>query len=172
MFLLKIGIDSLCMVSSITGSSRILKFRGSFSFCWALDSKFTFFFDIKNLPRNSDTLGGHGCQIFLGTTYQHGKKYTQSPQYTPKGHKVCLPNGHNISNSCHSVALQNRPKFGFFAMQIYHLATMLLVPAEVFFVSVLLRTSRKPGIGRHATIQVTDELTLKSLSSLETTIIF
>jgi hypothetical protein len=28
-----------------------------------------------------------GCQIFLGTTYQHGEKYTKLPQNVPNGHK-------------------------------------------------------------------------------------
>jgi hypothetical protein len=29
-----------------------------------------------------------GCQIFLGTTYQNGKKYTKSPQNIPNGPKI------------------------------------------------------------------------------------
>jgi hypothetical protein len=28
-----------------------------------------------------------GCQIFLGTTYQNGKKYTKWPQNRPNGRK-------------------------------------------------------------------------------------
>jgi hypothetical protein len=29
-----------------------------------------------------------GCQIFLGTTHQKGKKYTKEPQNIPNGHKI------------------------------------------------------------------------------------
>jgi hypothetical protein len=48
------------------------------------------------------------CQIFLGATYQNGKKYTKWPQNITNGHKIYqtatiytkwpqnLPNGHNI----------------------------------------------------------------------------
>jgi hypothetical protein len=29
-----------------------------------------------------------GCQIFLGTKYQNGEKYTKLPQNIPNGHKI------------------------------------------------------------------------------------
>jgi hypothetical protein len=38
-----------------------------------------------------------GCQIFLGTAYQNGKKHIpKCQQNIPKGHKICIPNGPKI----------------------------------------------------------------------------
>jgi hypothetical protein len=37
---------------------------------------------------NDPAFGGQGCQMFLGTTYQYGEKYTKWPQLAPKGHKI------------------------------------------------------------------------------------
>jgi hypothetical protein len=92
-----------------------------------------------------------GCQIFLGTRYQNGEKYTKWPQnipndlkiyqmttkYTkwpqniPDSHKIFpmgpynTPNGHEI---CQNVSLQdppNFPKLGFIGLKTNHLATLL-----------------------------------------------
>jgi hypothetical protein len=64
-----------------------------------------------------------GCQIFLGTTYQNGKKYTKLPQNVPDGHtmyhfaakqtKWSLIN----ANIFHRKAFQNLPKYGFFGFE-------------------------------------------------------
>jgi hypothetical protein len=37
-----------------------------------------------------------GCQIFLGTTYQNGKKYTEILQNIPNGQKI-FQNGRTIN---------------------------------------------------------------------------
>jgi hypothetical protein len=57
-----------------------------------------------------------GCQIFLGTTYQNGTKYTKWPQNIPNGRKMYL---HNPPNP---------PKFtkiGIFVLKTNHLATLV-----------------------------------------------
>jgi hypothetical protein len=38
--------------------------------------------------RNSHNCTKQGCQMFLGTIYQNGKKYTKRPQNVPTGHKI------------------------------------------------------------------------------------
>jgi hypothetical protein len=50
-----------------------------------------------------------GCQIFLGTRYRNGEKYTKRPQNIPNGYKII-------------------PKFtqiGIFGLKTNHLATLL-----------------------------------------------
>jgi hypothetical protein len=61
-----------------------------------------------------------GCQIFLGTNYQNGEKYTKRPQNIPNGHNIPISNGHKIDQMVakytkifHCKTLQNLPKFGF-----------------------------------------------------------
>jgi hypothetical protein len=69
-----------------------------------------------------------GCQIFLGTIFQHGEKYTKLPQNIPNYHKIYqitikytklpqnIPNGRInkmsiiYTNIIHCKALQNFPK--------------------------------------------------------------
>jgi hypothetical protein len=70
-----------------------------------------------------------GCQIFLGTTYQNGEKYTKLPQNEPKGHKIYLfdtniPNGNNIYQQ---FPLEGPPKFSqidILGLKIFHLASL------------------------------------------------
>jgi hypothetical protein len=56
-----------------------------------------------------------GCQIFLGTTYQNGKKYQlinnvyKWPQNIPNGSKI-YQMAIKYTNICHSKTLQNLPK--------------------------------------------------------------
>jgi hypothetical protein len=77
-------------------------------------------------------LGDKGCQIFLGTTYQNGEKYTKRPQNVPNGtqnvpcdhkmyqmttkctewtlnvpfgRKICRQNDHKNTNIFHSETL-------------------------------------------------------------------
>jgi hypothetical protein len=47
--------------------------------------------------------GGLGCQIFLGTTYQNGGKYTKLPQNIPNA------SGHTMLNT--PVLVQNIPNY-------------------------------------------------------------
>jgi hypothetical protein len=93
-----------------------------------------------------------GCQIFLGTLYQNGGKYTKWPQNIPNDHKIYqmttkytkwpqnIPNGHKVyqmaviyldklsimyTNIFHSNVLQKLLKFGFLVWKyICHLATL------------------------------------------------
>jgi hypothetical protein len=39
---------------------------------------------------------GQGCQIFLGTIYQNGEKYTKLPQNIPNGYKINMPKWRKI----------------------------------------------------------------------------
>jgi hypothetical protein len=84
---------------------------------------------------------GHGCQIFLGTIYKKGGKYTKWPlnnpmaiKYTKKAIKytklplnyqmsIKIPKGHNIfqidvefTKLFNSKALRNSPKSGFLVL--------------------------------------------------------
>jgi hypothetical protein len=73
-----------------------------------------------------------GCQIFLDTIYQNGGKIKiylqlnylmsikiyQMSYHIPNWHKIYEP----VPVQCH----QNLPKFGFFALKICHLATLVL----------------------------------------------
>jgi hypothetical protein len=38
--------------------------------------------------RSDAAAWAQGCQIFFGTTYQNGEKYTKQPQNVPNGHKI------------------------------------------------------------------------------------
>jgi hypothetical protein len=58
------------------------------------------------------------CQIFLGTTYQNGKKYAKLPPNIPNGHNIyqmALNRTHFIkyTNIFHCKTLKNLPKLGF-----------------------------------------------------------
>jgi hypothetical protein len=68
-----------------------------------------------------------GCQIFLGTRYQHGgkiyqitTKYTKCSQNIPNGHKLYII-AINRPNIFHCKALQT----AIFGLKIYHLANLL-----------------------------------------------
>jgi hypothetical protein len=66
-----------------------------------------------------------GCQIFLGKTYQNGKKW---PQTIPNGCKN-LPHGLNNIPNFHKLYQQGPPKYThieIFGMQIKHLATLCI----------------------------------------------
>jgi hypothetical protein len=59
-----------------------------------------------------------GCQIFHGTTYQNGEKYTKRPQNVPNGHMICILKGCQIfqmvikyTNILYSETLQHTHKF-------------------------------------------------------------
>jgi hypothetical protein len=44
------------------------------------------FCDFENYFKYSSHISEQGCQIFLGTTYQNGEKYTKGPQNLPNVH--------------------------------------------------------------------------------------
>jgi hypothetical protein len=67
---------------------------------------------------------GQGCQIFLDTTYQNEKKYTNLPQNIPNVHKI-----HQMAIKYTNI-LQEPPKFTqncIFGLKICHLATLILI---------------------------------------------
>jgi hypothetical protein len=41
-----------------------------------------------NRPLGIEATFVQGCQIFLGTKYQNGEKYTKLPQNKTNGHKI------------------------------------------------------------------------------------
>jgi hypothetical protein len=68
------------------------------------------------------------CQIFIGTTYQNGKKYTKWPQIIPQGPilyqtTVNRPNGHKIYKTLPLQDPKKFPQIGIFGLKIY-LATL------------------------------------------------
>jgi hypothetical protein len=42
---------------------------------------------MNNFLRGIQKPENQGCQIFLGTRYRNGEKYTKPPQNIPNGHK-------------------------------------------------------------------------------------
>jgi hypothetical protein len=73
------------------------------------------------------------CQIFLGTTYQIGKKCTKRPKKLPNGHKIYhgiwpqnRPNGHKIYQHLQLQDPQKFTQIGILGLKIYHLATLIL----------------------------------------------
>jgi hypothetical protein len=59
--------------------------------------------------------GVQGCQIFLGTTYQNGGKYTKLPQNIPTVHKCKIDQmSIKYTSIFHCKTLQKLPKFEFF----------------------------------------------------------
>jgi hypothetical protein len=74
-----------------------------------------------------------GCQIFLGTKYPNGGKYTKWPQNIPNGHKI-FPMAAKIDQTIikyskifHYKTLQNLPKLGFLVWKTNHLATLVYI---------------------------------------------
>jgi hypothetical protein len=71
-----------------------------------------------------------GCQIFLGTTYQNGEKYTKLLYNIPNGHKkyqkaLIIHNGFKI-NQHFPRPFQGLPKYSKMAfLQLYYLATLI-----------------------------------------------
>jgi hypothetical protein len=68
-----------------------------------------------------------GCQIFLGTTYQNGGKYTKWPQNIPNGHYIIpiRPIGNKIYQH---FPLQDPTKIteiGIFGLETNHLANLV-----------------------------------------------
>jgi N-glycosylase/DNA lyase len=71
-----------------------------------------------------------GCQIFLGTTLQHGKNI-------PNNHKIPIPNCRKIDQMVTKYTLQEPPKFaqiGTFGLKMCHLATLLWILRRCHYV--------------------------------------
>jgi hypothetical protein len=70
-----------------------------------------------------------GCQIFLDTKYQNGKKYTKLPRTIPNVPKIeqITVNGPSVHKKNHHLPLQDTPKFTqncIFGLKTNHLATL------------------------------------------------
>jgi hypothetical protein len=63
------------------------------------------------------------CQIFLGTTYQNGDKYTKLPHNIPNG--LNIPIGLKIYQHLPFQVPPTFTQIGIFGLKIYHLATLV-----------------------------------------------
>jgi hypothetical protein len=72
-------------------------------------------------------LCGQGCQIFLGTKYQNGEKYTKLPRTIPNVLKILQKTAKSVHKIYHHLPLQDPPKFTqiwIFGLKTNHLATL------------------------------------------------
>jgi hypothetical protein len=70
-----------------------------------------------------------GCQIFLGTIYQHGGKYTKLTQNITNGCKMVKM---AVKYMYQHLPLQDPPKItqiAIFGLKIHHLATLQWIPS-------------------------------------------
>jgi hypothetical protein len=105
-----------------------------------------------------------GCQIFLGTIYQNGTKYTKftKGKNVPKGHIYTKWPKNILNGTKIYLSFQGPPKntqIGIFGMKIYHLATLpsmnirkhTSIDGKFWKVSVSVFRSRSiSGLRRHS----------------------
>jgi hypothetical protein len=82
-----------------------------------------------------------GCQIFIGTTYQNGEKFTTWPQNLPNGRNICKQNENKNIIIYQNLPLQAPPKFtqiGISGFKICHLSTLIVRHEKHFEINLYM----------------------------------